>query len=612
MTGAEPAVSRLSNRSKPRNIAAVSSSRRLLAYGLLLLVPTVLAGFGAIHLLRREQVRLAEREAYAGAARLAAVTARAGLIVESAELLVGDVQVGLLDTLATMPAAGLNEALAAWQPGNPLVRSAFRGTIDGRILQVVPGGEAGQAVRRRLAALFNDTLPWKTDSAQPEPAAPTAADTGPAREEQATRAAASSNVAKMQSARQDARSLAQSREYLARDGRKIAAAPAAALSLEAGRGESVAGPDRRGWTAVNAEGRRGLLGWLANTTTGEVRGLELDITALIARLGGVLPAETGGGEGYALRDEQGRIMHQTGWVPDAPDAAAVRVPLTGPVLPGWEVVAFLDAPVGRSGAGAGFFVVGLLLVGTFMVAILAGGALLIAQARRSELEAAQKTSFVANVSHEFKTPLTTIRLYAELLEQGRVAGAEKRAGYLRTIARETDRLARLVGNALDFSRLEQGRKKFAREEVDLRALLDGLLDTQTPLLAEAGLRLVRNLPAGPLRLSTDRDACQQIVLNLMDNAVKYAAAGGEMAVSLTPAAGGGATVEVADRGPGVPAAQRERIFEKFHRVDDSLTAEKPGAGLGLSIARQLARGLGGDLRCNAREGGGAVFTFTLP
>lgn len=592
----------------------MSSSRRLLAYGLLLLVPTVLAGFGAIHLLRREQVRLAEREAYAGAARLAAVTARAGLIVESAELLAGDVQVGLLDTLATMPAAGLNEALAAWQPGNPLVRSAFRGTIDGRILQVVPGGEAGMAVRRRLAALFNDTLPWKTGNAQPEPAAPTVADAGPAREEQATRAVATSNVAKMQSARQDARSLAQSREYLARDGRKVAAAPApaAALSLEAERHESVAVPDLRGWTAVNAEGRRGLLGWLANPATGEVRGVELDITALIARLGGVLPAETGGGEGYALRDEQGRIMHQTGWVPEAVAAAAVRVPLTGPVLPGWEVVAFLDAPVGRSGAGAGFFVVGLLLVGTFMVAILAGGALLIAQARRSELEAAQKTSFVANVSHEFKTPLTTIRLYAELLEQGRVAEAEKRAGYLRTIARETERLARLVGNALDFSRLEQGRKKFAREEVDLRALLEGLLDTQAPLLAEAGLRLERNLPAGPLRLSTDRDACQQIVLNLMDNAVKYAAAGGEIAVSLVPTAAGGATVQVADRGPGVPAAQRERIFEKFHRVDDSLTAEKPGTGLGLSIARQLARGLGGDLRCTAREGGGAVFTFNLP
>jgi two-component system phosphate regulon sensor histidine kinase PhoR len=590
----------------------VSSSRRLLAYGLLLLVPTLLAGLGAIHLLRREQVRLAEREAYAGAARLAAVTARAGLIVESAELLVGDVQVGLLDTLAAMPAAGLDEALSAWQPGNPLVRSAFRGTIDGRILHVAPAGEAGMALRRRLTALFKDAVPWQAEVAQPEPAAPAVADTGRAREEQAARAVASSNVAKMQSARQDVRSLAQSREYLARDGRKVAAAPApaAALSLEAERHESVA--DRRGWTAVNAEGRRGLLGWLATAATGEVRGVELDTTALIARLGGVLPAETGGGEGYALRDEQGRIMHQSGWVPRATEAVAVRVPLTGPVLPGWEVVAFLDAPAARSGTGAGFFIVGLLLVGTFMVAILSGGALLLAQARRSELEAAQKTSFVANVSHEFKTPLTTIRLYAELLEQGRVTAAEKRAGYLRTIARETERLARLVGNALDFSRLEQGRKKFAREAVDLRALLEGLLDAQAPWLTEAGLRLERNLPAGPLWLSTDRDACQQIVLNLMDNAVKYAAAGGEIAVSLTPVAEGGATVAVADRGPGVPAAQRERIFEKFHRVDDSLTAEKPGTGLGLSIARQLARGLGGDLRCTARAGGGSVFTFTLP
>jgi glucosamine--fructose-6-phosphate aminotransferase (isomerizing) len=111
-----------------------------------------------------------------------------------------------------------------------------------------------------------------------------------------------------------------------------------------------------------------------------------------------------------------------------------------------------------------------------VVAILSGGSLLLWQARRSEAEAAQKTSFVANVSHEFKTPLTTIRLYAELLEQGRVRDAAQGSDYLRTIGRETQRLARLVNNALDFSRLEQGRKKFVRENVDLTAELTRLLD----------------------------------------------------------------------------------------------------------------------------------------
>jgi signal transduction histidine kinase len=115
-------------------------------------------------------------------------------------------------------------------------------------------------------------------------------------------------------------------------------------------------------------------------------------------------------------------------------------------------------------------------------------------------------------------------------------------------------------------------------------------------------------------VTTDRDALEQIVLNLIDNAVKYAADGGEVTVVLTPRAGGGAGAElrVQDRGPGVPVEHRERIFEKFHRVDDTLTAEKSGAGLGLSIARQLARGLGGDLRYAPREGGGAQFILSLP
>jgi signal transduction histidine kinase len=105
---------------------------------------------------------------------------------------------------------------------------------------------------------------------------------------------------------------------------------------------------------------------------------------------------------------------------------------------------------------------------------------------------------------------------------------------------------------------------------------------------------------------------EQILINLIDNACKYAAAGGELTVVAVTAADGGVEVRVGDRGPGVPAEQRERIFEKFHRVDDALTAEKTGAGLGLSIARQLARGLGGELTCAPRVGGGAEFILMLP
>ena len=102
------------------------------------------------------------------------------------------------------------------------------------------------------------------------------------------------------------------------------------------------------------------------------------------------------------------------------------------------------------------------------------------------------------------------------------------------------------------------------------------------------------------------------MLNLLDNACKYAAAGGEVVVSVQTQPQGGFVVAVADRGPGVPPDHTQAIFEKFHRVDDTLTSDQGGAGLGLGIARQLARGLGGNLRYEPRGGGGAVFLLTLP
>jgi signal transduction histidine kinase len=330
----------------------------------------------------------------------------------------------------------------------------------------------------------------------------------------------------------------------------------------------------------------------------------------VSRLGGVLAGEVGPGEGYALRDDQGRVIHQVGAVPRGAEPVS-RLPLATALLPGWEIAAFFGTPYSSSSSG-GLLWLGVLLVTLFVIAIVAGGSLLMWQARRSEDEAAQKTSFVANVSHEFKTPLTTIRLYSELLEQGRVRDAAQGNDYLRTIGRETQRLARLVNNALDFSRLEQGRKKYARETIDLAADLGRLLDTHAPRVAEAGMILKRDLPPAPVEAVTDRDAIEQIVLNLIDNACKYAAAGGEVMVSLRRPTSGRVEVRVADRGPGVPLEHREQIFEKFHRVDDALTAEKGGAGLGLSIARQLARGLGGELSFVPREGSGAEFVLTLP
>lgn len=368
-----------------------------------------------------------------------------------------------------------------------------------------------------------------------------------------------------------------------------------------------AAPERSGWAWATADDGWHRYGW-RQLADGTVIGLELRLEAIKSRLRDVFPVTPDTGETYQLLDAAGHVWEgrelAAGTVP------LLTIPLSADVLPGWTIVAHLDDLRYGSADDGGFLVAGTAVVALLVGAILLSGALLLLQARRSEIEAAQKTSFVANVSHEFKTPLTTIRLYAELLAEGRVRDEAKRADYLRTIGGETQRLARLVGNVLDFSRLEQGRKKFELQPLDAAAELRALLDTHAPRLAEAGLALATALPGAPCPLTTDRDALQQIVLNLLDNACKYAADGREVSVALHCDAGG-ATIRVGDRGPGVPAAQRERIFEKFHRVDDRLTAAHAGTGLGLSIARQLARGLGGDLRCIARDGGGAEFVFTL-
>ena len=634
------------------------ASRRILAYWLLLLIPTLGVGIGAIVLLRREQARLADRAAYADEARRAAVTARARLIAENVELLVGDVQNGLLDLLAAEPAGGIDGLLNQLEKSNPLVRTAFRCAPDGEVLRPAPDqtNDDGRGFLRRFGSRLRESPPWRNGDAAISPRIYLTPGSAALQEQVAQKKEAydtlarqqvASNVSKVQSARRDVQALTKN-SY--QEPARLEPSPPAMDRMDQGAsGSSVgqksspvaanampampssdekfsrmrAAPDyssdkdagesreQRGWLPLKIDGHLHLLGWLRPPGAGEVRGVELEMAALISRLGGTLPAEISVEEGYALRDDQGRVLHQAGAVARAA-APAITVPLAEELLPGWDVVAYVPAATGDSAESGGFFLISTLLVGIFIAAIVAGGSLLLWQARRSEAEAAQKTSFVANVSHEFKTPLTTIRLYSELLESGRVRDAAQSGDYLRTIGRETQRLARLVGNALDFSRLEQGRKKYAMEKLDLRAELARLLDTQAPRLAEAGLTLRRDLPVGPLMVTSDRDAFEQILLNLLDNAAKYGAAGGEVTVELTPRQAGGAEVRVLDRGPGVPPGHRDRIFEKFHRVDDTLTAEKTGAGLGLSIARQLARGLGGELRHLPREGGGASFILELP
>jgi len=255
-----------------------------------------------------------------------------------------------------------------------------------------------------------------------------------------------------------------------------------------------------------------------------------------------------------------------------------------------------------------------LLIGVLVVAI-GIGSLLIVRSLNAELKLArQKTDFVSNVSHELKTPLTSIRMFSELLAEGRVADPAKQRSYLQIITAETARLTRLINNVLDFSRMERGEKKYNFQACNLTEIVGATAETFRPHLEAAGFNFACELPPGPIPIRGDADAVSQILVNLLSNAEKYSNGGKEIRLQLAGKQSPlpHAEVRVLDRGPGVPGGCEEKVFEKFYRAHDSLSSGIQGSGLGLTIARQIARAHGGDVVFEQREGGGSCFVLRLP
>ncbi len=282
---------------------------------------------------------------------------------------------------------------------------------------------------------------------------------------------------------------------------------------------------------------------------------------------------------------------------------SVSLPV-GPSLPGWTFVASMaDAnPFGRS-----FRLIGAILVAGLSLAILLAGALILRRAHQDAREAQRRTTFVANVSHELKTPLTSIRLFAEMLEEGKCVDQAKRSHYLRIIGEETRRLTRLVNNVLDFSRLERRKREFHTEVTDLAAAVSATVERERTRLADEGLEIELTLPDVPPTVPVDRDALEQILLNLLDNAVKYATDGKRVTVEFGVKSG--PFVAVSDFGPGIPPEHRRKVFRAFHRVDDRLTAGHSGCGLGLGIAARLAEGMGAWLSLEQNHPSGCRFVL---
>ena len=255
------------------------------------------------------------------------------------------------------------------------------------------------------------------------------------------------------------------------------------------------------------------------------------------------------------------------------------------------------------------FAAGACIIALLFVILLIGGMLLVCAARRARTESARKTTFIDNLSHELKVPLAVVRMKAERLLAGKIDGTEKLQAAYRTIADENGEVIRQVDDLLELVRTGKGTRRYARTSFDLNLAVGEAVAALRDRFPPDGLALT--LADGEVRVNADADAVRQIVRNLLDNAAKYAAAKGPVEVTVARA-NGRAAVTVADRGDGIPPNQRERIFERFYRIDNDLTRTTGGTGIGLCLARCFARDMGGDVTVAARSGGGSIFTLELP
>jgi len=254
-----------------------------------------------------------------------------------------------------------------------------------------------------------------------------------------------------------------------------------------------------------------------------------------------------------------------------------------------------------------------------------------------------KSNFVSSVSHELRAPIASVRLMAENLERGKVAGEARQLQYFRLISQECRRLSSLIENVLDSSRIEQGRKAYEFELCDPALIVESTMQVLQPAANEKGITL-RTVGVGPDQrarpvrsargegspddrahaarserepnlpvFSADGKALQQALVNLVDNALKHSPAGSEVTLGLEPADDGKSVrFWVEDQGPGIPAAEHQKIFERFYRLGSELRRETQGVGIGLSIVKHIVEAHRGRVYVRSAPGQGSRFTMEVP
>jgi signal transduction histidine kinase len=347
-------------------------------------------------------------------------------------------------------------------------------------------------------------------------------------------------------------------------------------------------------------------------------GILLDSEALAQELlaGDIGRPQTEGSPSVAIVDEAGKII--AGPAPslqERPDKREGSQPVfTGEFAdsyPPWTIQIY------QEGAGAaekqfrlkrGLYILSLAVV---ITALFFGGYLAIRSTARELRLAKLKSDFTATVSHEFRTPLTSIRYLAELLQRGRVRDEARKQQYYETITGESERLSRLVENLLDFSKIEAGMKEYKMEETDVSDLAADVAGRFRRQAALKDFTLETEIEGGLPVIPADKDSLSRAVFNLLDNAVKYS--GGNPRVALRAWFGEGAVnIQVEDHGIGISKPEQKKIFEKFYRSESALESDVKGSGIGLPLVQHIVRAHGGEVFLESEPGKGTRVTIRFP
>ena len=311
---------------------------------------------------------------------------------------------------------------------------------------------------------------------------------------------------------------------------------------------------------------------------------------------------------WLISDVNGELILKSDNIPE--DIQPVNI-LFMPGLPSWSLSLYPEYSglfTSLLGPGTGIYIYIFIAI----VLVLAFGLAFTLQAVNNEMNLSKmKSYFMSTVSHEFKSPLTSIRQMAEMLVDGRVPSGERLQKYHTSILQQSERLSHLIDNILDFSKMEEGHKVFRFEKADITPVVRNIVESFQSLTARQGFVISLSIPSPVPDIVFDREAMEQVMHNLLDNAFKYSGDSRKIEVLLLSKANW-VTISVRDYGTGIRKEERDRIFDRFYRAGDELTQTAKGSGIGLTIVKQIVEAHKGQVTVESSPGHGSTFTVRLP